>query len=102
MTKMMSLIVPALALSFALQSTAAEAAPHSVRAHSSAQAHKQAPAKAPVQIKVWVSGHFEFVQGKLIWVKGHYKVAPRAGARYIPGHWEMKRGKRVWVAGYWR
>lgn len=93
MTKILSVIVPALALTFAtVQSNEAQAAPHSVRVHVA----------SPVGHKIWVPGHFELTRGKLIWVGGHYKVAPHAKAAWVPGRYVVKHGRKVWVPGHWQ
>ncbi len=103
MKRILSLVLPALALGFTtLQSPTAEASSRSVRAHTAPVVTHAAPAPAPRAKKVWVPGHFELTLHGLSWVSGHYAVAPAGRSVYVAGHWEVKRGHRVWVKGYWR
>lgn len=95
MSKVLSLIVPALALAFAtFQAPEAQAAPRVV-------IHLGVPAKAP-PARVWVPGHWEIHGGREIWIDGHYKIVPPGRSVWVPGRWELRAGKRLWVAGHWR
>src|SRR5438477_11907896 len=56
----------------------------------------------PSHRHVWVSGYHNWNGRSYVWVPGHYEMAPRPRARWVPHHWVRRHGGWVLVEGHWR
>lgn len=52
--------------------------------------------------KVWVSGHWAWKEDGWVWIPGHCKKKPRAGAQWVSGYWKKSTRGWVWVPGRWQ
>ncbi len=55
---------------------------------------------APSSTATWVSGHWEYRDGRYYWVRGRY-VELQPGYVYEPGRWERRGESYVWIEPRW-
>jgi hypothetical protein len=60
------------------------------------------PPPAPIELVVWVPGHWSWDGRAYVWESGHYIERPGARAEYEPGHWVQTAAGWSWVPGHWR
>ncbi len=80
------------------------------RTPTASQADQSAPTFAPPANRVekpkpkpgfvWITGRYEWKQGRYVWISGHWERA-KANQRWIPGHWVFKNGRYIWIEGRW-
>lgn len=51
----------------------------------------------PYRTAVWIPGHYEWDDGRWVWIGGYYDYPPRRGAEWVPGHY--RHGQ--WRPGHW-
>jgi len=51
---------------------------------------------------VWVDEEWREDHGHYAFAGGHWVVAPRPGAMWVPGHWVRRPRGWVWRPGHWR
>ncbi len=56
---------------------------------------------APSAEYVWMSGHWNSVNGQWKWVASHWDLPPNRSAVWVEGHWAPSNGQWVWVNGAW-
>jgi hypothetical protein len=58
---------------------------------------------APSEASVWIAGNWSNVNGRWVWVPGHWETRPRMNAAWVPGHWDANPSGKgwIWTAGHW-
>jgi hypothetical protein len=54
---------------------------------------------SPGANEVWVPGHYTYVKGQWIWIRGVWSTPPKVGARWVEGRYD--RSSRRWTEGHW-
>lgn len=53
--------------------------------------------KRPYRGAIWIEPHYEWVNGRWIWIRGYYTYPPQHGMYWIPPHYY----KGLWYPGRW-
>ena len=57
---------------------------------------------SPSGISIWISGYWEFDNGRYGWSKGHWEVPPPGRRAYIAAHWERAENGFRYRPCHWR
>lgn len=50
----------------------------------------------------WRPGHYQFRNGRYLWIKGAWVVPPRAGLEWVPGFYQRTTKGGMFINGHWR
>ncbi len=51
---------------------------------------------------LWRAGHYQFRNGRYLWIPGAWVVPPRAGLEWVPGFYKQTREGGLYINGHWR
>lgn len=73
----------------------------SVPAYPAAAADGGIAGPSPSPAHVWMSGHWNSVDGQWRWVAAHWELPPSRSAIWVGGHWISQGGTWAWSNGAW-
>jgi len=61
----------------------------------------RSPAPGPGRRVVWVPGYWQWSGTQWIWIKGSWRLPPKAGYRWRPSRWRKSASGSIFVPGGW-
>ena len=86
-----------------LSATAQTLAPRAIVATPPPPAPTDAPQPPqPEASAIWRAGHYQFVEGRYIWISGSWVVPPVPGLVWVPGFFQRTAEGGLYINGHWR
>ena len=99
--RLLALALVAITASFLVPSHASAAAYVNIQVGTPppvAPGYVDRPWGRPYHGAVWIAPHYEWINGRWVWVRGYYAYPPRPGMVWVSGRYSHG----YWRGGYWR